>query len=37
VGSLKAGGASAIAAPPAGEQGTDEDALDRAAMESGSD
>jgi argininosuccinate synthase len=37
VGSLKAGGANAIAAPPAGEQGTDEEALDRAAMESGTD
>ena len=37
VGSLKAGGATAIAAQPAGEQGTDEDALDRAAMESGTD
>jgi argininosuccinate synthase len=37
VGSLKAGGATAIAAQAAGEQGTDEDALDRAAMESGTD
>ena len=37
VGSLKAGGANAIASQPAGEQGTDEEALDRAAMESGTD
>ena len=37
VGSLKAGGATAIAAQAAGEQGADEDALDRAAMESGTD
>ena len=37
VGSLKAGGATAIAAQPVGEQGPDEEALDRAAMESGTD
>ena len=37
VGSLKAGGANAIASQPAGEHGTDEEALDRAAMESGTD
>lgn len=37
VGSLKSGGANAIAAQPAGGPSTDEEALDRAAMESGTD